>query len=245
MTEILIDNDYLKMTVEAGDEGETVVVSFTGVQSALGGIETGEFARSLRAGGKARDVYYVIDKTRSWYNATSPDILATLGPRLAGRRAVALGNSMGGFGALLFQGLLDLRAAIAFCPQFSVHPDVAPFETRWPAYRKAITHWRHDHCFAGGHAGQCVVFFGRDSTADMEHLRAMLPFFTADTHLFLLGDGGHGVVQVLKARGILPQVLDDAIGGDGAAAAIAGRLRDAGIAFEHADGHSIGALCLP
>lgn len=46
-------------------------------------------------------------------------------------RAVAMGFSMGGYAALRFADALGLDHVLAISPQFSIHPDVLPYDTRY------------------------------------------------------------------------------------------------------------------
>ena len=137
---ILVETDSVRLSL-LGTGTDTLFVAFTGVGQGLGGIQTEEFIGTASRGNKS--ALFVIDKKRSWYN--EPDVMSEalfhykrIRTELNARRTVALGNSMGGFGAILFSGLANIDAAIAFSPQFSVHPDIVPQENRWKEYRKQI-----------------------------------------------------------------------------------------------------------
>ena len=51
--------------------------------------------------------------------------------RVSHVRRASYGSSMGGFGALQTAADLDVDAVFAVSPQFSVHAEYVPFETRW------------------------------------------------------------------------------------------------------------------
>ncbi|WP_299281273.1 alpha/beta hydrolase [uncultured Tateyamaria sp.] len=68
--------------------------------------------------------WYINDETTALERALAQ---ATSG---YGRR-VALGFSMGGYGALRFSSVLDLRHVVLVTPQFSIHPQVVPFDKRF------------------------------------------------------------------------------------------------------------------
>ena len=46
---------------------------------------------------------------------------------------IGYGGSMGGYASINFADILGLHRVIAVCPQFSIDPARAPYETRWPA----------------------------------------------------------------------------------------------------------------
>src|SRR3954471_1199664 len=143
----LVDTDDLTIAVSEGNTGRAVV-AFTGVGLRLGGIQTPEFQFSLSAASMINTVYHVIDKQRSWYERVFESIVAVLTGELAGFDSVAtLGNSMGGFGAVLFAGLLPrCRSAMAFVPQFSLAPHiVGDNDDRWTEYTSRIDRWTVDH----------------------------------------------------------------------------------------------------
>ena len=109
---VVFEDDSLRITHRAGSAPDgDVVIAFAGVGNALQGVAHEEFARTLSEPDAMKEAYFVVDKQRTWYNATADAIESVLSPLVAGRRVLLLGNSMGGFGALLFAGLLSSGAA--------------------------------------------------------------------------------------------------------------------------------------
>ena len=119
----------------------SALLSFTGVGHKTGvlDIQQPEFA------GAGRDVdcmLFISDKTRSWGNRLNvPALQRVIAEHAPNAQLDTLGNSMGGFLALLAPTFLPVSTAIAFAPQFSVRPDIVPFERRWTDYRRAISEW--------------------------------------------------------------------------------------------------------
>ena len=124
------------------------VIAFAGVKASLGGVEVQEFSTSLKdsRGGDAciqRPVAFVRERPARWYNSMSPELLAPFCKDHADKTIVTLGNSMGGFAAILFgTALPGVKRSISFCPQFSVHPELCPWERRWQDEIAAIDYWR-------------------------------------------------------------------------------------------------------
>jgi pimeloyl-ACP methyl ester carboxylesterase len=210
-----LDRETLTISYEAG-ECDTVVVAFTGIGHALGGIQKAEFGRSLGELGLLPSSIYVIDRHRRWFNhglaSQIEDAVSQLVERLGARRAVTLGNSMGGFGAIAFaRRVPGCAAAVAFCPQSSVHPEVAPFERRWREYVEAIRDWDLPDSVTEIHTGiRYSIFYGERDKIDLQHARR-LSTTTGDVRIQLEPNCGHEVAAKLKADGRLKAILAKAI----------------------------------
>lgn len=138
----LIDTKHVSIHYLSGTDPTTIVFTCTGVGHAMGGIDVQkpEFVKTAFRSGT---VVTITDKTRSWGNhldfgliLESVDFLLT-----QASYSVTIGNSMGGFNAILLAKKLQADACIAFAPQFSVHPDIVPQENRWMIYRNEIKNY--------------------------------------------------------------------------------------------------------
>jgi pimeloyl-ACP methyl ester carboxylesterase len=206
--EFLLDDETCRIVHEPGDNGRAVV-SFAGIGYALGGIQVEEFRKSLD--GSSFDIYYVIDKERRWYNGCYDAVVSTINRSLAARRideSVTLGNSMGGFGAVLFAGAFDrCRRAVAFSPQSSVSPAIAPFEDRWREWTQHIAHWHvPDAIPCMKRDIEYVLFFGAADPRDQRHADRFAAGAGA-TLCYRIDDSGHGVAAEIKRRGLLIPLL--------------------------------------
>lgn len=208
---IVKDTERLRITEYPGTSG-IHVVSFTGIGFQMGGIQTEEFRRSLSRADRRHTVTYVIDKAKSWFNTTGDEILATLVERTAlAERVVTLGNSMGGFGAVLFAGLLPrCDRAIAFAPQFAISPTRMPEgEYRWPLLRAAIPAHRFEHALVHHVPGRRYqVFCGANSGLDRLHAELFKAEGGDAADVLLVGHGRHNIAADLKASGSLHALLD-------------------------------------
>ena len=182
--------------------GRGLVIAFTGVRFGMGGIVKREFERSLA--GLDMSVCYVIDRRRAWYNYATDELTALL-RRVAAdhERVVTLGNSMGGFGAIYFAGLLDgCSRAIAFCPRFSVVPGVIA-DNRSPRLVSAITEWRAQTAIDTFRDDVDYRIFYGDDPIDRLHQQAYEEAGLATVSL----EGGHNVAAWLRDRGELAPLL--------------------------------------
>ncbi len=127
--------------------GPMLFVIFSGVGTDHGVWPGPEFVRFVRERPE-HAVLFVIDGARRWLNDAEAVARVTDEVRAlrAGRpdltRVVTLGHSMGGFAAIGMSGALGAQVAIAFSPQFSVHPDIVPDERRWKRFRAGIRDWQ-------------------------------------------------------------------------------------------------------
>jgi hypothetical protein len=207
--DLLFDDETCRIVHERGDNGRAVI-SFAGVGYALGGIQVEEFRRSLD--GSHFDIYYVIDKERRWYNRCYDAVLATINRSLGERRIAetfTLGNSMGGFGAVLFAGALaECRRAIAFSPQSSVCPVVVPFEDRWREWTQYISDWRVPDAVPQMRRGlSYVLFFGAADPRDRRHIDRFAAG-AGETLPCRIDESAHGVAAEIKRHGLLVPLLD-------------------------------------
>jgi pimeloyl-ACP methyl ester carboxylesterase len=213
----IVDDAVLRIAAAQGNT-DVAIVSFSGIEHEFGGVPREEFVDTLAGNRHAH--FFVVDKQRSWYNATAPAILSTLGPRLRDfHKVVTIGNSMGGFGAIYFASRLpNCQTAIAFVPQFSVDPEIVPGETRWKEHRARLSAWpvRHAMVEANGEAA-FNIFFGGSDSHDQAHLALFKSHATLGMSIFSLPDADHGVAKYLRQRNLLRPLLDAVI------------LRDAGV----------------
>jgi hypothetical protein len=162
--ETLFEDDDVQISVLRRDSSR-VMLCFAGIGYALGGVavQNAEFKRVSRYG----TAVYVIDKKRSWGNNLDFDKIAEIVNLVApGAPVDTIGNSMGGFLAILATKFVATRTCIAFVPQFSVHPDVATREVRWRHYLKDIGAWRHRDLGDAFQSGTCYYLFARPGGQD-------------------------------------------------------------------------------
>lgn len=214
------------------------------------GIEPQEFAKTLNsaAGGACQwPVAFVRERPALWCNSLDETMLAPFLTAHRNRTIVTLGNSMGGFAAILFGGLLPgVRRSISFCPQFSVHPAHCPWESRWREQTREIDHWRFETCLPGPAPDAAlpldhVVFCGADVPDDVRHAEMILNHASGRAAAFVVDGCGHDVARTLKRQGVLVPLLGLLIDKLAAPVEIATFLRQQGILFDRLSlGHHPG-----
>ena len=196
---------------------------FGGIQGAIG-MPPYEFYRA--AGVLNASKVFIRDFSQAWYQRG----LSELGPTLAAidefllstiarcgaTRVRFVGNSMGGFAALLFCGRLKRGTAIAFSPQTFLSQGLRA------QYRDDRWHRQ----IAELHAGltgdeilelrpfllgrypdiQANVYVASDHPLDLVHARALADFPNVKLHTF--EGGGHSLVRDLRDAGRLTEILN-------------------------------------
>jgi len=192
--DLVHEDAHYRVTVRAAD-GDVAVLAFCGVGLQTGGVQVEEFRTSLGAGAS---VYYIADLQRSWWNdgrveSAIEAALAHARQRQRRMRFSALGNSMGGSGALLAARLYgEIERVVAFVPQADIRPTAN--EDRWHEYRDHIAVHRWPH-FAMPLAVEHRIVFG--ATRDAPQREA---FEAAGMPVLSFAGMGHDVAKRLKTE---------------------------------------------
>lgn len=138
------EDDELRITRAGAGEGARLVVAFSGIGKDHEPCQPEEYIATASADGRGRALF-VMDKTRSWMNTPSLAeriVAAVEAEARPGDQVCAIGNSMGGFMALLLGALTRVDDVLALTPQYSVDPSVNPAETRWRNHVDRIATYR-------------------------------------------------------------------------------------------------------
>lgn len=194
-----------------------LVVAFSGVGNRIRQVPEPEFHDSASDGGQ-NHVLFIADASRSWMNAPGMaerivDTVRDLAARIGAESILSLGNSMGGFMALRLGAIMRPDFILSFVPQFSADPAVVPDEDRWMRFRSQITDWSaHPQAPDLRDRGIKVMILHGNRPDEARHWRRFPPPGGSVFH-FIYPRAGHGVAQILKARGLLqPLVRAAAVG---------------------------------
>ncbi|MCP3970417.1 MAG: alpha/beta hydrolase [Rhodobacteraceae bacterium] len=198
-----------------GGTGRRLVVSLAGDGGRPGAIPPIEFIGSASCGGE-NHVLFISDPRRSWLNG--PGVAEGIVKTIERYRArhdiedlVLLGNSMAGFAALRLTEMMPVDTVIAFAPQFSVHPDLVPEETRWRPYVNRIQNWVYPDVGDLKQEDTNYYLFHGDDPEEARHwLR--FPWHRGLSHFIFCGMG-HRVAKIFQKRRLLAQVLQSAMDG--------------------------------
>ncbi len=183
------------------------IISFTGIGHGMGAIQLNEFFRLTQSD---FNVLFVKDTARSWYNKIDvPEIRRFLDDK----PVITIGNSMGAFHAAMFALDHPVEKVIAFSVQYSIHPDIVPFDTRYRRYAKAIDEWKYGELQLNDTTQ--YHFISGDEQMEVKHLN-MIPR-KANIHTSVIKNSGHKVAGKLKKEGRLYSLIHDIINGPAAA----------------------------
>ncbi len=214
-TERLLATEGLEIRALPG-AGDSAVVVFG---SLAGNFAKGghlEFAGSASARG-TRTSIFVRDTRKRWFQDPGAmeavcETVAAYAARRGITRLMTLGDSMGGYGAVVFARPLGARVALAFSPQADVAPGAVPGDDRWMDLRAAIP-----QCALGpvdrwmGPEVSYYIFHGRMGPDILHWSR-----FPQGEHVhhFLMGGLQHSVAPVMKAEGRLAPIVELALADD-------------------------------
>jgi tetratricopeptide (TPR) repeat protein len=155
---------------------------------------------------------HVISRDNDWYqHEEMPSVAALIADAVKPyRRVVAYGSSMGGYAAIRFGRAVGGHVALALSPQFSIDPEVAPFENRWLGEASRINSFRIEKEFAdAGIETAYIVYDPYD--ADRHHV-ALLKNLTKVIEMHI-PHAGHPVTGFLAEAGILQNLVIDVVSG--------------------------------
>lgn len=220
----VFDGDLLRATLTDPGAGQ-LFVSFRQRIGQPGGFEDKAPARFFIRKGFAH--LHIQSRWNDWFINAETEALDAALARLAARydRRVAMGFSMGGYGALRFARALSLDAALAISPQFSISPKHVRFDRR---YRTESRGWDAGlgdlTCRGSGLAG--AVLFDPFKRNDLGNALLIAEAFP-QMRLARLGCGGHPATRPLVQAGDFNWLRGQLLSGTPDSAAVVQRHRKA------------------
>jgi pimeloyl-ACP methyl ester carboxylesterase len=218
--------------LEVHEPGAPLLIAFGGISGNLG-MPPFEFLRST--GDILAGKIFIRDPHQAWYHRGVPGLgrdIDGVAKSLAGmianhdpHRVVLVGNSAGGYAALLFSRLVpNVDAAVAFSPQTFIdrRHRLVHRDRRWSRQLNAArqsegvdsTYVDLRRIMRQGAARNVSthVFVGREDRLDVAHARRLSDISGVQVHE--ISDGGHAAVRTLRDQGTLTAVLQASLRGD-------------------------------
>lgn len=168
---------------------------------------------------------FLRDLNQAWYHAglcgisrdidTTAAFIQTEISRLNPEKIFFVGNSMGGYAALLFAMLLKQGDVIAFVPQTFICPILRKrfSDNRWSqpisnTYRIAAGKrciFDVKPLIAGSNNQKISLFVSRGDRLDCLHTERLKGM--ANVFLYEFNGGGHGLIRLLRDQGKLPEIM--------------------------------------
>jgi len=206
--ETVYEDDAVRISKLGTGRGR-LVLCLSGVGMGNVPVQREEFVGASLEGGGSTALYF-FDKLRSWFNGEG---IVERFSEVAGReietggygRTIAVGNSMGGFGAVLMSSVVPLDVAIAISPQYSVDRRILPHERRWRSHIDAIETFRFPDLGPHFNATTRYYVLHGHKGEDWRHIRRF-PAAPNMRHMVFRGSG-HNIAAHLKARDLLRPMM--------------------------------------
>jgi pimeloyl-ACP methyl ester carboxylesterase len=113
---------------------------------------------------KKYNVFFIRDITRSWFNNVDIKLIK----KFLNKKRInfAIGYSMGGFNAIIFSTLHNVRKVVAFSPQFSIHPKIIK-DKSFLNYASRIKEWKYPQLKFSRNTNYLLIF--GDSSLETYH----------------------------------------------------------------------------
>ena len=130
-----------------------------------------------------------------------------------------VGNSMGGYAAILFSSLMGIGRVIAFAPQTFIAPHLKLIhgDFRWKeqilktylstVFKKTYLDLK-PVLINSQKSNQVSIFVSENNKLDFAHARRLENIDGLYIHSF--SDGDHDIVKVLRNKGMLPKIMSGA-----------------------------------
>lgn len=169
---------------------------------------------------------FIRDFSQCWYHSGLPGISVDIDTTakflwqevhsINPRKVVFIGNSMGGYAAILFACLTGLGDAIAFAPQTFISPilRLRYGDRRW---KRQIFNMYARCCLKRkvwdlkapllelGDGRKIDIYYSRDDRLDSVHAERLKKLDGVSVHC--VANGGHGVVRTLRDEGKLAEII--------------------------------------
>ena len=178
---------------------DSTIISFSGVGHSEMQI-TEEFFNLTK---EDYNVIFVKDLNRSWFNNINPNKIID---NIKTDKVYCVGNSMGSFNSVIFSSYYPVNKVIGFTPQYSVFPDIVPWENRYTEYVSKISSWTHKEMIFKKNT-EYLFICGNAPFEKMHH--DLIPSLSNIKKIMIRGD--HKVSKNLKRKKILQNVIIDFI----------------------------------
>ncbi|MBI2311659.1 MAG: hypothetical protein HYU77_04055 [Betaproteobacteria bacterium] len=211
------------VAMDLAADSRTLLVAFGGIAGALG-MPPFEFFNLCREVDTKK--IFVRDLRQAWYHQGLPGIADDIGgiaaflrEKIAGAgvdRVVLVGNSMGGYAAIVFGLLLEADEVHAFGPQTFIdrlnrlwHRDA-----RWPEQMRRVHRARGGRKYFDlkkllqarrGSRCRINVYYSPAHPLDKRHAERLGNFPNVSLHPF--AEGGHVVIRHLRDSGALKRII--------------------------------------
>lgn len=172
------------------------IISFSSIGNTVQGVNR-EFYNLKNNG---YNVIWVLDHSNTYFNNIN---IEEITKHIKTYKVYAIGNSMGGFNAIMFSNFYPTQKVLAFSPQYSMDRTLVPWEDRW---RKQIKHkhFKYPHATFVNWTDYCLITGHK--AKDQKHLSMMPDRKNINKQTVF---GGHVIAEKFKKAGTLYKLIND------------------------------------
>ncbi|WP_373480503.1 hypothetical protein [Geminocystis sp.] len=218
-----MENKESSLSLDLDRDGNTLLIIFGGIQSGLG-IPPFEFKRITDS--LPVKLIFIRDLSQAWYHLELPSIgngindiiltIESIKQQTNYSKVVCIGNSMGGYAALLIGSLIQADQVLSFVPQTFISKwlRIINFDNRWKEQinklhkNSSISKQMFDLkvFLKNPQYKKAIIFSDRNNRLDALHASRLksLPRTTIEWR-----DGGHSLIKQLRDNGELQKILID------------------------------------
>ena len=154
---------------------------------------------------KKYNIFFIRDITRSWLNNVDIKLIK----KSLNKRKIdfTIGYSMGGFNAIIFSTLHNVRKVIALSPQFSIHPKINKDKT-FLNYASRIKEWKYPQLKFSENTDYFLIF-GDNS---LEKYHGSLVPKKKNIKIIYIKNSDHEVIRKLKRSRQMYKLINKFLG---------------------------------
>ena len=209
--------------IDLSENGNNLYIFFGGIAAGIA-MPIFEFYNASRIIDEHK--IFIRDFAQCWYQdglpSRSKDVYSTAQyikiqiEDIKPEKTYFVGNSMGGYAAILFSNLLSMGEVIAFAPQTFISPylRILNGDKRWRkqilnTYRKSFLKrkvWNLRPVLLRSNQGRKItVFVSKADKLDRIHASHIADI--QGVNIYEFDGGGHGIVKLLRDQGKLPAIM--------------------------------------
>jgi esterase/lipase len=150
---------------------------------------------------KKYNIFFIRDITRSWFNNVDIKLIKKNFNKT--KIDFAIGYSMGGFNAIIFSTLHNVRKVIAFSPQFSIHPKISKDKT-FLNYASRIKEWKYPQLKFSENTDYFLIF----GDSFLEKYHASLVPKKKNIKIIFIKNSDHETLKKLKRSGKMYKLIN-------------------------------------
>ena len=172
-------------------------LTFTSIGQGVKYIQHEEFFNLT----KKYNIFFIRDITRSWLNNVDIKLIK----KCINKRRInfAIGYSMGGFNAIKFSTLHNVRKVVAFSPQFSIHPKISADKT-FLNYASRIKEWKYPQLKFSKNTDYILIF----GDSFLEKYHASLVPKKKNIKIISIKNCDHKTIKKMKRSGKMHKLIN-------------------------------------